>query len=174
MNKQTLVADITALPTGYSGSIKIAKAQSHIEGKVAIMSYDMNETEVVFGQNQTARYHETDTWMRRNGQWQIVASQVLRYYEDPAPGKVDATKFGEYVGTYELAPANRLTIATEGNRLYRQRGDQPKGALVPEATDIFFRKGVEGRILFRHDDRGKVDALIDRRNNEDVVWKKIE
>jgi hypothetical protein len=78
------------------------------------------------------------------------------------------------VGTYELAPANRLTIATEGNRLYRQRGDQPKGALVPEATDIFFRKGVEGRILFRHDDRGKVDALIDRRNNEDVVWKKIE
>jgi hypothetical protein len=46
--------------------------------------------------------------------------------------------------------------------------------LVPESTDIFFRKGVEGRLLFRRGDRGKVDTLIDRRNNEDVLWKKIQ
>jgi hypothetical protein len=174
MNKTALVADITPLPTGYSGSIRLAKAQSHIERDVAILSYDMDETEIIYGQNMTARYHATDTWMRRNGQWQIVAGQVLRYYEDPAPGKVDSTKFGEYVGTYELSPANRLTISIDGKQLYRQRGDQPKGLLIPEATGIFFRKGVEGRILFRHADDGKVDALIDRRNNEDVVWKKIQ
>lgn len=36
----------------------------------------------------------------------------------------------------------------------------------------FFRKAVEGRILFRYDAAGKVNALIDRRNNEDVVWRK--
>ena len=53
-------------------------------------------------------------------------------------------------------------------------GDSPEAVLVPEAADIFFLKGVEGRRLFRHDDRGKVDAMIDRRNNEDVVWKKIK
>jgi hypothetical protein len=174
MNKAALIASVSPLPTGYSGSIKLAKAQSHIEGDVAILSYDLDEKETVFGQDMTARYHATDTWMRRNGQWQIVAGQVLRYYEDPAPGKVDSTKFGEYLGTYELSPANRLTISTDGKELYRQRGNQPKGLLIPEATDIFFRKGVEGRILFRRADNGKVDALIDRRNNEDVVWKKIQ
>jgi len=103
-----------------------------------------------------------------------VAGQMLRYYEDPAPGKVDRAKFAEYVGTYELAPGNRLTILTEGQELYRQRGNQPKGQLIPEDIGIFFRKGIEGRILFRYDDHGKVDALIDRRNNEDVVWKKVE
>jgi hypothetical protein len=173
MNKAALVADISPLPTGYSGTIKVVNAHSHIEKNVAIMSYDMDETENVFGQNMTARYHATDTWMRRKNQWQIVAGQVLRYYEDPAPGKVDAAKFGEYLGTYELAPGNRLTISMDGKELYRQRGDQPKGQLIPEATDVFFRKGVEGRILFRHGDNGKVDALIDRRNNEDVVWKKV-
>jgi hypothetical protein len=138
------------------------------------MSYDMDETETVFGQDMTARYHATDTWMRRNGQWQIVAGQVLRYYEDPAPGKVDGTRISGYVGTYELAPGNRLTISVDGKELYRQRGDQPRALLIPEATDIFFRKGVEGRILFRHADNGKVDALIDRRNNEDVVWKRVQ
>jgi Domain of unknown function (DUF4440)/Domain of unknown function (DUF3471) len=174
MNKQALVASITPLPAGHSGTIKVEKAQSHIERTVAILSYDLDETEIIYGQTEKARYHETDTWMRRNGQWQIVAGQVLRYYEDPAPGKVDHKKFAEYVGTYELAPGDRLTISRDGQELYRHRGDQPKGELIPEATDIFFRKGVEGRILFRHADTGKVDALIDRRNNEDVIWKKIQ
>ncbi|MBZ5667702.1 MAG: DUF4440 domain-containing protein [Acidobacteriia bacterium] len=174
MNKASLVADVTPLPKGYLGSIKVVNAQSHIEGNVAVMSYDMDETETIFGQDMTARYHATDTWMRRNGQWQIIAGQVLRYYEDPAPGKIDSAKSREYLGTYELAPGNRLTISMDGQELYRQKGDQPKGLLIPEATDIFFRKGVEGRILFRHGDQGKVDALIDRRNNEDVVWKKVQ
>jgi Domain of unknown function (DUF4440)/Domain of unknown function (DUF3471) len=174
MNKVALVADITPLPAGYSGNIKIGKVQSHIDHHVAILSYDLDETETVYGQNMTARYHATDTWLRRNGQWQIVAGQVLRYYEDPAPGKVDSARFAEYVGTYELAPGNTLTISTDGKLLYRQRGDRPKDLLIPEATDIFFRKGVEGRLLFSHADKGKVDALIDRRNNEDVVWKKVK
>jgi hypothetical protein len=118
MNKAALIADITPLPTGYSGTIKVVNAHSHIERNVAIMSYDMNETETVFGQNMTARYHATDTWMHRKGQWQIVAGQVLRYYEDPASGKVDSAKFKEYLGTYELAPRNRLTITLDGQQLY--------------------------------------------------------
>jgi hypothetical protein len=174
MDKAALVADVTPLPAGYSGSIKVGKAQSHIEGDIAILSYDTDEKETIFGQELTARYHETDTWMRRNGQWQIVAGQVLRYYEDPAAGKVNPGSFAEYLGTYELAPGNRQTISTDGGLVYRQRGDRPRDQLIPEATDIFFRKGVEGRILFRHGDDGGVDALIDRRNNEDVVWKRVK
>jgi len=47
--------------------------------------------------------------------------------------------------------------------------DGRRSCTIPE---LFFRKGVEGRILFGYAANGKVDALIDRRNNEDVVWKK--
>jgi hypothetical protein len=32
---------------------------------------------------------------------------------------------------------------------------------------------VEGRRLFHFGPDGKVDAMIDRRNDEDVVWKKV-
>ncbi len=174
MDKTALVADVTPLPAGYMGTLKLAKVQSHIEEDVAIMSFDENETETVFGQLMTARYHETDTWRRRDGKWQIVAGQVLRYYEDPSPGKIDPASFSTYVGSYELAPGQRLVITSDGKRLYRQRGDQPKGELIPEAVDVFFRKGVEGRVLVRHAAKGAVDALIDRRNNEDMIWKKIE
>ena len=172
MNKEALVADITGLPQGFSGTIKIENAKSHIDGKIAILSYDMDETEMVFGQTEKARYHETDTWMLRNGEWQIVAGQVLRYYEDPAPGEANVRELADYVGTYELAPGKTLTVTREGTQLYRQRGDS-KNELIPEGGPIFFRKGIEGRILFHRASDGKVDTLSDRRNNEDVVWKKV-
>jgi hypothetical protein len=74
-------------------------------------------------------------------------------------------------GTYELAPGQTRSVTTENGKLFVERKGK-KEELLPETPDIFFRKGVEGRILFRSDDKGKIDALIDRRNNEDVVWRK--
>jgi Domain of unknown function (DUF4440)/Domain of unknown function (DUF3471) len=173
MDKAALVADVTPLPTGYSGTIKLVRAKSRILGQTAILSYDLDETETVYGQNMTARYHGTDTWMLRNGQWQIVAGQAFRYYEDPAPGKADVNKLSDYVGTYQLAPGITRTVSLEANELYSQRTGRKRELLTVEAADIFFRAGVEGRFVFRRDENGKVDALIDRRNNEDMIWKKM-
>jgi hypothetical protein len=173
MDKAAMVKDIAPLPTGYSGSIRIVNPQSRVLGDTAVLSYDMDETETVFGQEMKARYHATDTWIRRNGEWQIVAGQVLRYYEDPSPGKAEPGKYKDYAGRYELSPGNTMAVTIEGLNLYSQRAGRAKDLLVPEAPDIFFRKGIEGRRLFRRTIAGKVDALIDRRNNEDIVWKKI-
>ncbi|MGH9538385.1 MAG: DUF4440 domain-containing protein [Terriglobales bacterium] len=173
MDKQALVKDVAPLPKGYSGTIKLVSAKSRILGDTAILSYDLDETETIFGQNMTARYHGTDTWMYRDGKWQIVAGQMLRYYENPSPGKTDRKKYVDYTGTYELAPGITQTVSVQGDDLFTQRVGRDKILLVPESGDVFFRKGVEGRLLFRHAD-SKVDALIDRRNNEDVVWKKIK
>jgi|ERR1051326_8774880 hypothetical protein len=172
MDKPALVKDIAPLPPGYSGTIKVVRPQSRIVGNTAILSYDLDETEIVFGQKLTARYHEIDTWMYRAGKWQIIATQVHRYYEDPAPGKADTSKFPSYVGTYALSPERTVSITAEDGHLYEQRKDRPREELIPEACDIFFRKGVEGRTLFGLDGDGKVATLIDRRNNEDIIWKK--
>lgn len=173
MDKVALVASIEPLRAGVSGNIKVQNSQFHLAGDTAIHSYDMDESETVQGQNLHARYHATDTWMYRNGQWRIIAGQVLRYYEDPATGVADVSKFPDYAGTYELAPGDRAVVTNENGKLFVQRGTGPKVELVPEVADIFFRKGVEGRRLF-HYAGGKVDSMIDRRNNEDIVWKKVE
>jgi hypothetical protein len=174
LDKPALIADITPLPKGFSGQIKVLHPESRIFSDTAILSYDLDETETVFGQTMTARYHGTDTWYRRNGVWQIIACQMFRYYEDPAPGKVDAAKLPEYVGTYQLSPDDIVKIITEDGKLYRTRGDKSRVELICESGDLFFRNGVEGRILFRRDNNDKVDAFIDRRNNEDIVWRKVE
>jgi hypothetical protein len=171
MDKTKLLADISPMPKGYSGTIKVVNSASRIIGDTAILSYDCDETETVFGQPLTARYHATDTWLRRNGTWQIVASQTMRYYEDPAIGRADPAKFPEFSGTYELAEGQTRKVLVEGASLFVERKEK-REQLFPESADIFFRKGVEGRILFRLGSNGKVNALIDRRNNEDIVWKK--
>ncbi len=175
LNKTQLVADITPLPEGYSGRITVDKSESRITPETAVLSYDMVETETIFGQELHARYHQIDTWMKRAGQWQIVASQAFRYYEDPAEGKPDPAALAAYLGTYELSPKSerRSTVTSEDGKLFLQRTGGKKVELVPEVTGLFFRRGVEGRILFRLGPDRKAEALIDRRNNEDVVWKKV-
>ncbi len=173
MDKSKLVADVTPMPPGYSGAIKIENAQSRILNETAILSYDASETETIFGQHLTARYHTTDTWLRRNDDWQIIASQTHRYYEDPAVGEVDPKRFTAFIGTYELSPGQSRIVSAENNRLFVERNGK-KEELFPETPDLFFRKGVEGRILFRHDPKAQIDILIDRRNNEDVIWRKIK
>src|SRR5437870_7408437 len=171
-DKPKLIADITGLPAGYSGTIKIENPQSRIIGNTAILSYDADENEKIFGKNLKARYHITDTWLQRNGNWQIIASQAHRYYEDPAVGKADPKKFADFISTYELAPGQTRSVFGEGDKLFVERKGK-KEQLLPETSELFFRKTVEGRILFRYAANGKVDALIDRRNNEDVVWRKM-
>jgi hypothetical protein len=173
LDKPKLIADITPMPAGYSGTIRIEKPQSRIIGNTAILSYDADETETVFGQDLKARYHVTDTWLQRNGKWQIIASLAHRYYDDPAVGKADPKKLADYIGTYELAPGQTRSVIAEGDGLFVERNGK-KEQLLPETSEIFFRKGVEGRILFRYAATGKVDALIDRRNNEDIIWHKTK
>ena len=180
-DKTKLVADIAPLPKGYSGAIKIDNVISRIIGDTAVLSYDLNETETIFGQELHARYHVTDTWLRRNGDWQILASQAHRYYEDPPVA--DSTQLlnsaraqhstSAYVGTYELAAGQTRTVTVENGKLFVERNGK-KEELLPESSDLFFRKGVEGRILFHYGPTGSVDCLIDRRNNEDVIWRRVK
>lgn len=174
MDKAALVKDITPLPKGYSGAIKIVNPQSRIGSDFAVLAYDLDESETIFGQELHARYHEIDTWAYRKGKWQIIAAQVHRYYEDPAVGTAHPQQFDAYVGTYELAPGVTMEVNRQGDHLFAQRTGRGQEELFPEVPGLFFRKGVEGRRLFHEDASGKIDSLIDRRNNEDVVWKKVK
>ena len=173
MNKKELLDDVQPMPGGYSGVIKVVHPHTTFAPGVAVFAYDCDETETIFGQELHARYHSVDTWLYREGKWQIATSQTMRYYEDPALGSTDAAHLDDFKGIYELAPGNRRTVTRAGNDIFLQRGTGAKTKLLPESGDLFFRTGVEGRILFHRDASGKVDALYDRRNNEDVVWRKL-
>jgi hypothetical protein len=171
--KSTFLATVAPLPPGYSGSIKVTHPQTIFALGVAILSYDSDEVETVFGNPMTARYHQTDTWLYRKHLWQIAASQIMRYYEDPARGTMNAAILSDYVGVYELAHGTQMIVATHDGKLFAKRGTGNPVELIPESPDLFFRAGIEGRRLFHRNADGKVDSLIDRRNNEDILWRKV-
>ena len=173
MDKKAALADLDPMPAGYSGTIKVVHPHVIFAPGVAVLGYDLDESETIFGQELHARYHSVDTWLYREGKWQIAMSQTMRYYEDPAVGSTDVGRLDDFTGVYELSPGNRRSVTRVGNDVYLQRGTGAKVKLVPESGDLFFRVGVEGRILFHRDGSGKVDALYDRRNNEDVVWRRV-
>jgi hypothetical protein len=97
----------------------------------------------------------------------------MRYYEDPAVGATDPARLDDFTGVYEIARGDLRTVTRVGNDIYLRHGAGAKVKLLPESGDLFFRAGVEGRVLFHRNAAGKVDALYDRRNNEDVVWRKL-
>jgi hypothetical protein len=174
MDKRSFLETITGLPAGYGGSIKIAEVNARFAPRTAVLSYDTNESETIFGTELHARYHYTDTWLYRNERWQIVASQALRYYEDPASIQLTASQLDDYVGSYQMAPGQVITITRQGAQLYVQRESGAPYELQAECRDLFFRPGVEGRRLFHRDASGRVDSMVSRRNNEDVLWRRLE
>lgn len=173
MDKQALLADIGPMPAGYSLHMRVIDPHVILTPDAAAVAYTCDESETAYGQTMHARYHTVDTWLFRHGTWQIAASQTMRYYEDPKVGTTDLAKLDDFTGSYELAPGVRRTVTREGTALFMQKGDGPKTELLPESGDLFFRKRVEGRELFHRDAYGKVDALDERRNNEDIVWKRV-
>lgn len=98
MDKAALVTDVAPMPAGYSGTIKIVEPHVTFAPGVAVFGYGLQETEHVFGQVLHARYHCVDTWLYRNGSWQIVTTQAMRYYEDSTRGLKKSIKSERLLG----------------------------------------------------------------------------
>lgn len=172
--KAEFLAQLRPLPPGYGGQIRMEKVRV-LEAKDAIvMSYDLDEQETIFGHAISQRYHTTDAWTIEDGQWRLIASQALRLYQDPRENRTIAQSLPELAGSYELAPGITYTVTTQNGELYGQRSGRKKETLLPETTDVFFRKGIPGRKIFLHNAQGEVTGIIDRVNGADLLWTRTD
>jgi len=172
LTKQQFLEELRPLPKGYSGSIKLENPQVRNTADTTVISYDLLEHENVLDQMLTVHYHTTDTWLLRNGKWQMIASQALRQYADPIVGAVNPSKLDDYVGTYQLSPDVQYVVSGADGRLLGQRTGRAKEDLLPETPDVFFRKGSPNRKIFVRDPGGQVVEIRDRLAGVDLVWKR--
>jgi hypothetical protein len=171
LSKAQLREEIKPLPPGYSGSIELESADVREHGDTAVVSHEELEREDVFGQKLVSHYHITDTWLRRDGKWRLVASQVLVRLQDPVPAAVDPKVFDAYLGRYDVSPSLTFTVSREGDKLFGQRNGRAKQPLLPETETVFFTPGApRTRKLFVRDASGRVVKMIDRRDGRDLVW----
>jgi ketosteroid isomerase-like protein len=162
------------LPQGFSGSIQLSDPVVRLSGDVAILTHLDLEEETIFGQELHARFRSTDTYVRRDGRWKLLASQVMVIPDERKTAAVDPALYDDYVGLYQLSPTVRYQVTREGNRLFGQRTGRQKEELLPESETSFFLPGTwRGVKIFARDASGRVTHIIDRRDNRDLVWKRV-
>ena len=172
--KDEMVSEIRPLPAGYEGELRIANPKFSLDGDMAVLSYDTPESLKLYQQTLHTLFRATDVYRRVDGQWLLFAKQIQVIPAELAAVRVDTATYDDYVGRYELGADAALVVTREGDRVYSQRDARPRDELLPIGGDRFVRKGhPRGERFFRRDASGKVDALVDRRDNEDLTWRRV-
>lgn len=176
LTKDELLKELAPLPKGYVGSIKMGEPKVLVEDNVIVLTHLDREDLDLYGQKIVTYFRSTDTWTKQNdGQWRRVATQITVIPNERKPAKIGPKTLTAYVGQYEIAPGVIYTITREGDQLVGQRTGRAKEELLPLCGDIFYKKGVwRGEKVFERDSTGKVVKMLDRRDNNDLVWKKIK
>jgi ketosteroid isomerase-like protein len=116
----------------------------------------------------------TDTWLKRQGRWQIVARHYSRVPIERKAIKLDAKVYDAYAGEYELAPGLVLSVFKEGESLFFQAASQPKRELHPESEIVFFLKEPPALFLFIRNEKGQVAQMLTIQDGRVTAAKKIK
>jgi hypothetical protein len=168
--KKEAVDGIHAFPKGYSGSIEIRSPEVRVDGDVAVLNGEFYERESVFEQKLLVCYIFSNTFVRRDGAWRLLAANDVTLPTVPPPLNVADLPVADYPGVYSYGPDHAFTVARDGDGLfYTTKAGGRRTALDAIARDVFMDGGDEKSLLvFRRDARGKVVELIERRKFNDL------
>lgn len=115
----------------------------------------------------------TNTYVRRQGRWQIVAGQLTRLpSQQRAAGTVNPNTLDAYVGQYELAPNLIITITREGNRLMSEVGGR-RSELTTESETQFSIPAANIRVTFVRSAEGQITHMTVNDNGREGQARKI-
>jgi hypothetical protein len=169
-----LIEEVRPLPAGYAGTLEMREPQVRITGDVGVVTYAIAERLDLFGQRLDTRYHTTDVYQRTAGGWRLIASHTSVIPSELPPIPLPPGRAADYPGRYRLGDGPVAQVRLDGDRLVFEREGRPPQELVPTGGDRFAQAG-RPRVerLFRRDAAGRVDALVDRRDNNDLVWTRL-
>lgn len=168
-----MLDQVTPLPPGVSGHIDVDDDyQVTASGDdVAVAVFHLNEFETFHGQQLRARYLMTETWVRRDGAWRLLAAHCYAGLKPPPAVALPAARLDDYAGRYAAGPDLAYVIVREGDHLMGGREGKPAKPLTIEVADVLFDPdALRTRKIFRRDGAGRVIGFVDRREGEDIVW----
>ena len=173
MTRDALLKDFAPLPAGLVGSIKVTDYKLQRHGDSAVATYIADESLDYHGQLIKTQFRTTDSWHEVAGKWTMVSSMTLAVLKDPPAIALPAAKLADYAGRYDLTNAIHYTIRVDGSRLLGARDGGKEVELKAEAADLFFVPGApRSRKVFFRDASGKVTGFADRREGNDIVWRR--
>lgn len=151
----------------------IVDLQAHAFAGVLVARYRVAESVMVNGELRTAEQWRTETYVRADGRWILVAGAENLISPDPEPVAVGRDVLSRYVGRYEYTRGAVDTVTLEGDQLYVQPTGEPKVPLFPEDSHTFFAKGQAWRLVFHTNTDGLATSLVFRQHGQDYVATRI-
>lgn len=169
-NKADTVASLHPFPKGFSGSIELRNARVEQYGDTAVLLVEEYEQETVFGQKFVVRYQSVLTFVKQAEAWKVVGYADVTIPTAPPKLDVPGLALGDYSGTYSYGPGRSWKVISDHGVLsYTTRAGGPINVLEPVAKDVFMGGDDERNVLiFRRNEHGVVDALIERRKFNDL------
>ncbi len=160
---QAVPVSVNASLTGEDVQVRIYKDTAVVTGRIV--------SKVQGSLNFQSRF--TDTFVKRNGRWQVVARHYSRIPTERKAVNLDPKISDAYVGQYELAPNVVLDITKESEKLMSQVTGQTKQELLPESEIEFFLKGINGQFIFVRGESGQVTKLIINQEGQRLTAKRL-
>lgn len=174
MGKAAAVKQIVPLPPGASGHINVTAWQARTGGTTAAATFIADEYENYHGQRLHAQYLTTTSWVKRPSGWKLLSMAVLALRQDPPAMTLPAALSDQYVGKYSGGPGLSYIISKKGGRLMGAREGRPAAELKAELADVLFVPGQPRiRDIFQRDGNGRIIGFVSRREERDVVFKRI-
>jgi ketosteroid isomerase-like protein len=120
----------------------------------------------------TSRF--TDTWIKRQDRWLVVARHYSRVPVECKAIKVETKIYDDYAGEYEIAHGITFNVFKEGDNLIGQSPGQAKLQLHPESEIVFFTKEIPALFLFIRNEKGKLSELLTIQDGRVTAAKKVK
>jgi ketosteroid isomerase-like protein len=173
--KAELLAELSPLPPGLEGDLRVDTFRMALHGDIAVIAHEDQEHLDYFGQTLQSRFRSLDTWRRTPEGWRLVAQQTAAVLKDPPAVALSREQLCAYAGVYRLTDEIETTIVCDDEGLLARREGRPDARYQAETADMFFVQGQpRTRRLFQRDGSGAVTGFVDRREGEDVAWRKIQ
>jgi hypothetical protein len=171
--KTDLLKEFSPLPPGLVGRMALDTFKIETHGDVAVLAYETQEHLDYHGQILHSRFRVSDTWLKTQQGWKLVAEQVAAVLKDPPSVKISQQQLCEYNGSYSLTAEITTTLECTQDGLTSARSGRPSAQYLAEVPDVFFVAGQpRTRRIFVRDAAGKVVGFVDRREGEDIRWNK--
>jgi len=171
--KQEILRELEPLPPGLVGRIAVDRFPAEVHGDVAVVAHEVQEQLDYHGQPLHTRFRTTDTWLRTARGWRLVLRQTSAVLADPPVAALGHDQLCAYGGTYALTEEIVATVRCAEGALVVERAGRPAVRYLPELLDVFFLPGEpRTRRIFLRDERGQISGFVDRREGEDVRWRR--
>lgn len=171
--KAALIERLQPPPVGVTARCEVTDFRVVARRGTALATYVAHQDGTYFGQAVRNGWRGADVWVVVDGAWRLFASQTQALLTDPPALALAPATLREYEGVYELAPQVTYTVRRADQALAGTGADRPPDVLRAECADCFFVPGQPRvRKIFQRDDRGRVSALVDRREMCTIRWRR--